>query len=245
MSKAVKILQDSGLVSSGIPLPVTVIGGVPASSLTGVVDIPHGGTGEVTATTAFNALEPDQSGNSGKVLTTDGTDTSWAIISEAVEQDFTSQTSVLVTHNFGNFPVVQVLGSSDEVLIPLTIIHASVNAFTVTFTSSTTGKIIATYGNPASVFNSVTSVSDTYTVLASDDTVKCTGSLSFTVNLPAASGIEGQKYNIKHVGSGTITVDPNSSELIDGVTSIVINSGTLGAFPSMSIQSDNSGWMIL
>lgn len=65
-----------------------------------------------------------------------------------VAQAFTAQTSVTVTHNFSNYPVVQVLGSSNEVLIPLTITHSSVNAFTVTFTNSTTGTILATVGVP-------------------------------------------------------------------------------------------------
>jgi hypothetical protein len=38
----------------------------------------NGGTGQTTANAAFNALAPSQTGNSGKYLTTDGTDTSWA-----------------------------------------------------------------------------------------------------------------------------------------------------------------------
>lgn len=59
---------------------------------------------------------------------------------------FTSQTSVTVTHNFGQYPVVDVLDNTGAVIIPLTITHTSVNAFTVTFTSSTTGNIIASLG---------------------------------------------------------------------------------------------------
>jgi hypothetical protein len=46
--------------------------------LTGTIPIANGGTGQATATDAFNALAPSQTGNSGKYLTTDGTDTSWA-----------------------------------------------------------------------------------------------------------------------------------------------------------------------
>jgi hypothetical protein len=51
---------------------------VPASIITGTVAIANGGTGQTTANTAFNALAPTQTGNSGKFLTTDGTNTSWA-----------------------------------------------------------------------------------------------------------------------------------------------------------------------
>jgi hypothetical protein len=44
------------------------------------VPIASGGTGQTTANTAFNALAPNQTANSGKYLTTNGTDTSWATV---------------------------------------------------------------------------------------------------------------------------------------------------------------------
>ena len=46
-------------------------------TISGTVPIANGGTGQTTATAAINALLPSQAGNSGKVLSTDGTDTSW------------------------------------------------------------------------------------------------------------------------------------------------------------------------
>jgi hypothetical protein len=46
--------------------------------LVGTVPVANGGTGAATANAGFNALAPSQTGNSGKYLTTDGTDTSWA-----------------------------------------------------------------------------------------------------------------------------------------------------------------------
>ena len=45
-----------------------------------VAAIANGGTGQTTATAAFNALAPSQTSNSGKFLTTDGTNTSWATV---------------------------------------------------------------------------------------------------------------------------------------------------------------------
>jgi len=47
-------------------------------TLTGTIPIANGGTGQATATDAFNALAPSQTGNTGKYLTTDGTNSSWA-----------------------------------------------------------------------------------------------------------------------------------------------------------------------
>jgi hypothetical protein len=48
---------------------------------TGTVAIANGGTGQSTATNAINALLPSQSGQSGKILTTNGTNTSWIAVS--------------------------------------------------------------------------------------------------------------------------------------------------------------------
>ena len=46
----------------------------------GTLPIVAGGTGQTTANAAFNALAPSQTGNSGKFLSTDGTDTSWVTL---------------------------------------------------------------------------------------------------------------------------------------------------------------------
>lgn len=52
-----------------------------AVTLAGTLAIANGGTGQTTATAAFNALAPSQTSNSGKYLTTDGTNTSWGTVS--------------------------------------------------------------------------------------------------------------------------------------------------------------------
>lgn len=63
----VKVTTDAkGRVTSGSASPL------------GISD---GGTGQTTANAAFNALVPSQTSNSGKFLTTDGTNTSWATTS--------------------------------------------------------------------------------------------------------------------------------------------------------------------
>ena len=49
-----------------------------AANVTGTVAIANGGTGQITANAAFNALAPSQTSQSGKFLTTDGSNTSWA-----------------------------------------------------------------------------------------------------------------------------------------------------------------------
>ena len=51
-----------------------------AVTLGGTLGIGYGGTGQTTANAAFNALAPSQTSNSGKYLTTDGSNTSWATV---------------------------------------------------------------------------------------------------------------------------------------------------------------------
>jgi hypothetical protein len=51
------------------------------SGLSTALSIAQGGTGNTTATAAFNALVPSQTGNSGRYLTTNGTSASWGVVS--------------------------------------------------------------------------------------------------------------------------------------------------------------------
>jgi hypothetical protein len=79
------------------------------------------------------------------------------------------------------------------------------------------GSYYQTYGGHIS---KVTTVTDTYTVLASDETVVCNKATAFTVTLPTAT--VGQRYQIKNIGVGTVTVDGASTDTIDGVETQVI-----------------------
>ena len=50
------------------------------TQVSGTLPTANGGTGQTTANAAFNALAPSQATNSGKYLTTDGSNTSWATV---------------------------------------------------------------------------------------------------------------------------------------------------------------------
>jgi hypothetical protein len=67
-----------------------------AVSLAGTLAIGSGGTGQTTANTAFNALAPSQTSNSGKYLTTDGTNTSWGTVTAGatISNDTTTSTNL-------------------------------------------------------------------------------------------------------------------------------------------------------
>lgn len=66
------VTASAPLASSG--------GTTPNISLTGIVPIANGGTGQSTANTALNALLPSQATHAGQVLSTDGTNTSWMAV---------------------------------------------------------------------------------------------------------------------------------------------------------------------
>jgi len=63
------------------------------AGVNGTLPIANGGTGQTTANAALNALIPNQATNSGKFLTTDGTNTSWATTATAVTLSNDTSTS--------------------------------------------------------------------------------------------------------------------------------------------------------
>lgn len=76
--------------------------------------------------------------------------------------------------------------------------------------------------------SSTLSKSSAYTVLATDRgaVIECTG--TFTLSLTAAATLgNGFIFTVHNIGSGSITIDPNSTELINGLSSIVIASGEI------------------
>ena len=70
-----------------------------------------------------------------------------------------------------------------------------------------------------------------------------TPTADINVNLPAASTAgDGYKYNIKNLASGfSLTIDPNSTETIDGSTTFVLST----QYQSITIVSDGSNWFII
>jgi hypothetical protein len=65
----------------------------------------------------------------------------------------------------------------------------------------------------------ITNVTSTYQVLATDEYIRADG--TFTITLPAATG-SGAMYAVKNIGAGTITVDGAGAETIDGAANLTI-----------------------
>jgi hypothetical protein len=84
-------------------------------------------------------------------------------------------------------------------------------------------------------------ISATYTATTSDDYFINITTGTFTLNLPTAATPYGQVYVIKNSGTGTITVDPNGSQTIDGATTFTMNVQN----GSITIISDGTNWKIV
>ena len=67
--------------------------------------------------------------------------------------------------------------------------------------------------------------------------VFCSG--IFTVTLPAAATVPGRVYRVINTGMGTITIDADGVELINGLATQTVSPGS-----SPSLVSDSVGWRI-
>jgi len=146
-------------------------------TLTGTIDIANGGTGQTTANGAFNALAPSQTGNTGKYLTTNGTDTSWAT------NPLGTVTSVAATAGTGISVTGSPITTSGTLNITNTAPDQTVSIASGTgisatgtypaFTVANTGVTSAVAGTGISVSGSTGAVTVTNT--APDQTVALTG----------------------------------------------------------------------
>ena len=85
-----------------------------------------------------------------------------------------------------------------------------------------------------------------YTVLDTDRLVTVDSSGGATVINLLAAGDATQPLTIKNLGTNTVTVTPDGTDTIDGLTSFVIAAASSPTFPSIMIASDAvSSWWIL
>jgi hypothetical protein len=79
-----------------------------------------------------------------------------------------------------------------------------------------------------------------YTATNDDYVIDCTSG-TFTVTLPPSSGRTGRILIIKNSGAGTITVDGNASETIDGAATYSLSV----QYATVQIMSDGTNWKII
>jgi hypothetical protein len=82
LAKLADVATGNALISGGVSTAPTWGKIGLTTHVSGTLGLTNGGTGQTTANAAFNALAPSQATNSGKYLTTNGTDTSWATVTQ-------------------------------------------------------------------------------------------------------------------------------------------------------------------
>ncbi len=87
------------------------------------------------------------------------------------------------------------------------------------------------------------SISSVTTLTGTDnDVILLTGTGTYTVTLPAVAGYADKQITFKKTGaSGTVTLDGNASETIDGATTYAINT----QWQKVTIWCDGTAWYII
>jgi hypothetical protein len=102
----------------------------------------------------------------------------------------------------------------------------------------TTGIVTVNKMSGGATFNYVAKTA-TYTASSTDYFIDCTAN-TWTLSLPTAVGRTGQVYVIKNSGTGIITVDPASTQTIDGASTFIL----AVQYESISIMSDGANWKV-
>lgn len=75
-------------------------------------------------------------------------------------------------------------------------------------------------------------------ILITDSFVLANGTITLT--LPAASTVSGKQYNIKNIGTGEVTLLPQSGEYIDDMANTIIGE----QYTALTLLSTGSNWLI-
>jgi len=191
-------------------------------TLTGTIDIANGGTGQTTANGAFNALVPSQTGNTGKYLTTNGTDTSWAT------NPLGTVTSVDLTASTG----ISVSGGPITTSGSITVTNTAPDQ-TVVLNSGTGISTSGTYPN----FTVTNTAPDQTVSIASGTGISATGTYpAFTVtNTGVTSAVAGTGISVSG-STGAVTVTNTAPD-----QTVVLNAGTgistSGTYPNFTITN--------
>jgi hypothetical protein len=84
----------------------------------------------------------------------------------------------------------------------------------------------------------------TYTITSADEVILASAGSSFTVNLPQASTVTGYSFTVQKIDSSTtttVTIDPFSTELIAGASTLVL----VDQWQSVTFISNGTAWYVI
>ena len=209
-----------------------------AAGLSATLAIASGGTGQTTANAAFNALAPSQTGNSGKYLTTDGSNTSWATnpLGTVTSVGVSGGTTGLTT---SGGPIT----TSGTITLAGTLATANGGTGLTSFTAN--GVVYASSTSALATGSALTFDGTTLSALTSGTSVYFSGgdsSVGRRLQLYATSTTNtGDTQNINALGStGVLAFALNSSEQMR-LTSTGLGLGTSGVNYKLQVNSGSSG----
>lgn len=101
---------------------------------------------------------------------------------------------------------------------------------------SIVGTVISSTG---AVINVTTKTATATLSEAEQGVILCNKATAMTINLPTAIGNEGLSYFITNINTGTVTIDPNGAETLQGDSSF-----DLYQDENIQIVSNNTNWYI-
>ena len=148
----------------------------------------------------------------------------------------TGSTTKNVVHNFGTYPVVQLVNAVGLVTSSTSITHNSANDFTVVWGITFSGSIVASVGSPPA--QSIINVNANYSASFNDRIIQVSAANSI-IALPTAVNFTGREYIIDNASSGSITLVASGSQTINGQST-----QTIATNNAINVYSNGLNWRI-